>query len=258
MVMFDRSARDDFQRIQLGQGRLSRLVDNLDGGGVPAFVGQVTTPSSLIGVGKFLMVQPTSLLGAEVEGESGQIVTIGSATVPVYLVGPDLASTGDYLVCRFVDNRWAAERATGNNTSGISTTPVQNCFCPNVPTTLAMTSLNPSCNYGMFQSCEIIYGPTPAGYADLSIGVYSFLSTGSFPDVVANGAMFQYILTCYYNQFNLSRVYLESPFGSPYHDGILWSWLIGAYGSSCEPFHLDGGTPYPGSDLTCQVMIDGA
>jgi hypothetical protein len=211
----------------------------------------------LIGVGKFLMVQPTFVLGQESEGGVGQFTAVGSSTVPVYLVGPDVASTGDYLVCRFVDNRWAAERSTGGSPSQGSTTTIPGCACPKVPISLSMTSADPSCNFGMFQSCSIQYGPTPDGYLDLSIGDNSFLSTGSFPDEIGNGAMFQYLFTCYSNQFNLSRVYLESPYGSPYRDGILYTWLVGGYGNSCDPFVLDGGVPYPGSDATCLVTISG-
>jgi hypothetical protein len=259
MVMIDRISRDDLERIRLGKPGRHWLADNLDGGGVPAFLGQVTTPSSLIGVGKFLMVQPTSVLGPEAEGGSGQFTAYGSSTVPVYLVGPDLAVTGDYLVCRFVDNRWAAERSTGSQSGGGSTgTTIIGCECPKVPTSLTMISTDPSCNFGMFQSCSIQYGPTPAGYADLQIGVNSYLSVESFPDLIGNGAMFQYLLTCYYNQFNLSRVYLESPYGSPYRDGLLYTWLVGGYGNTCVPFALDDGVPYPGSDASCFVTINGA
>jgi len=258
MVMIDQSSRDDFERIRHGDAQLRWLADNLEGGGVPAFVGQVTTASTLIGVGKFLLVQPTFVLGAEVEGGSGDLVAVGSSTVPVYLVGPDDAKTGDYLVCRYVDNRWAAERTVLAASGGGGTGTLPGCFCNPIPASLSMTSDSPTCNYGMFQSCSIVYGPTPAGYADLDIGLNSFLSVESFPDVVAGGAMFQYLLTCQYNQFNLTRVYLASPYGSPYRDGLLYTWLVGGYGNTCVPFHLHDGTPYAGSDSSCFVTIDGA
>ncbi len=255
--MIDRSSRDDYERLRLRQAGLHWLGDNLDGGGVPAFVGQVTTVASLIAVGKFLMVQPTSILGPEVEGGSGQLLAVGSPTVPVYLVGPAKPATGDYLVCRYIDNRWAAERMTVGGSSG-PTGPLPNCFCNPIPATLTMTSFSTTCNYGMFQSGTIQYGPTPAGYLDLDIGVNSFLGVESFPDVTANGAMFQYLLTCLNNQFNLSRVYLESPYGSPYRDGLLYTWLVGGYGNTCKPFHLDDGLAYAGSDQSCFVTIDAA
>jgi hypothetical protein len=128
------------------------------------------------------------------------------------------------------------------------TTTVSDCICPKIPTTLSMVSSDPACNFGMFQSCSIVYGPTPEGYAPLQIGVNSFLSVESFPDVVAGGAMFRYLFTCYFNQFNLSRVYLDSPFGSPYRDGLLYSWIVGGYGNSCNPFSLFTGVGYPGSE----------
>lgn len=137
--------------------------------------------------------------------------------------------------------------------------PVQvpNCFCDPVPSTLSMISSSSTCNYGMFQSCAIQWGPTPIGYADLDLGAYSFLSVESFPDAIANGAMFQYLLTCQYNQFNLSRVYLSSPYGSPYRDGILYTWVLGSYGNSCIPFELTNGVSFAGSDADCYVQIFG-
>ena len=177
--------------------------------------------------------------------------------MPVYLVGPGLPATGDYLVCRFVDNRWVAER-TGGGGSGGATGNLPTCFCTAIPATLAMTSADSSCNFGMFQSCSIVYGPTPDEYTDLNLGVNSFLGAESFPDPIAGGALFRYYLTCQFNQFSLTRVYLESPYGSPYRDGILYTWLVGAYGNSCVPFHLDNGQAFPGSDLSCVVTIDGA
>ncbi len=257
MGMIDRALRDDFERIRLTRAGRRWLDDNLDGGGVPAFVGQVTTTSTLIGVGKFLMVQPTAILGQEIEGGGGQYAAVRSSTVPVYLVGPGKPSTGDYLVCRFIDNRWAAERMTTKGSYGGPTGIMPDCFCSPIPATLSMTSSNSTCNYGMFQSCSIQYGPTPDEYDDLNLGIYSFLSAESFPDVIGNGAMFRYILTCHSNQFNLSRVYLESPYGSPFRDGLLYSWLVGGYGNTCDPIHLDYGLSYAGSDQSCFVTIDG-
>jgi hypothetical protein len=258
MVMIDRTLLDDFERIRLAKAGRRWLADDLDGGGVPAFVGQVTTSSTLIAVGKYVLVQPTFILGKETEGGSGTFTPVGSTTVPVYLVGPHVPSTGDYLVCRYVDNRWAAERTViiGNSSGGGGAT-LPDCFCDPIPSSLSMTSYSPTCNYGMFQSCSIVYGPTPTGYALLNIGANNFLSAGSFPDVIGGGAMFQYMFTCEYNQFNLSRVYLASPYGTPYRDGILYTWVIGGYGNTCVPFLLSNGTPYAGSDASCFVTIQG-
>ena len=254
--MIDRVSRDGFERIRLKQSGLVWPDADLSGGGVPAIVGRVTSSGSNIAVGKFLMVQPTHVLGNEVEGGGGTFDAFGSSTVPVYLIGPAKPSTGDYLVCRFVDNRWVAERTKGGGGGGGFGT-IPNCFCTAIPANLTMTSADPSCNYRMFQSCSISYGPHP-GFESLNFGAKYYLSDLGFPDPVANGAVFYYTLLCQYNQFSLTRAYLTSPYGSPFRDGILYTWLVGGSGNSCSPFHLDNGTAFPGSDPTCRVMIDGA
>lgn len=132
------------------------------------------------------------------------------------------------------------------------------CFCFDTPTSLRMTSDDPGCNFKMFQSCTIQWGATPSALLPTQIGVNSFLSTEGFPDPVAGGAIFFYYLTCQFNVFSLSRVYPTSPYGSPYLDGVLYTWLIGGLGNTCDPFRLDNGTAFPGSDLSCKVRIDGA
>ena len=255
--MGDRDLRIDLERLRLAGAGLNWLDDDVAGGGVPAFLGRVTTAASLIGLGKFLMVQPTSVLGREVEGGPGQFTAVGSPTVPVYLVGPARPATGDYLVCKYVDNRWVAERSGGSGGSG-GGGKIPGCLCDPIPATLTMTSGSTTCNYGMFQSCTIQYGPTPSAYSGLNLGANCYMSVQSFPDPIARGALFQYLLTCYSNQFSLSRVYAESPYGSPYRDGLLYSWLVGGYGNTCVPFHLDYGLAYAGSDASCFVTIDGA
>jgi hypothetical protein len=256
--MIDQNSRTDFQRIRLARAGLVWPEPDLDGGGVPAFVGQVTSPSSKIKVGSFLMVQPTSVLGHEAEGASGNFTSVGSSTVPVYLIGPGLASTGDYLICKFVDNRWVTERTVpsgGGGSGGFGSIP--NCFCTEIPATLSMTSLSPTCNFGMFQNCTIQYGPVPSVYEGLSLGANAFISLESFPDPLQDGNEFQYLLTCYLNQFSLTRLYPVSIYGSPWRDAVLYTWFVGSYGNSCTPFRLDDGAAYPGSDTSCFVTIDG-
>ena len=256
--MIDRRSRDDFWRIRMrGADLVWPDADLSGGGGVPAFVGEVMSSGSSIAVGHFLMVQPTVVLGPEVEGGPGNFTSFGSSTIPVYLIGPGKPVTGDRLVCRFVDYRWVAERTVvGTGDGKVGTIP--GCFCSAIPATLKMSSSDPSCNYRMFQSCTILYGPTPPAFAALNLGANAFLSTQGFPDPVANGALFHYFLTCLYNQFSLTRVYPDSPYGSPYRDGILYAWLVGGHGNTCSPFRLDNGKAFPGSDSSCFVTIDGA
>jgi hypothetical protein len=257
--MIDQVSRDDFQRIRLR--REAWVWPGLDpmSGGVPAFVGQVTTSTSLIAVGDYFLAQPTFVMGPEVEGGVGSFTPIGSTNVPVYLVGSGTTATGEYLVCKFVDNRWVAERSNvGGGTGGGIVGTIPFCFCSPIPGTLTMTSSDPGCNYQMFQSCTIQYGPTPTAFEPLNLGANTFLSTQGFPDPVAGGALFYYYLTCQYNQFVLTRVYPVSPYGSPFRDGLLYSWLLGGYGNTCDPFHLDNGSAFLGSDLSCFVTIDAA
>jgi len=254
MVGFD-SSGDDFTRLRLSQGRLTGSVDLPEGGGTPAFVGQVTSGGSMLGVGKFFLVQPVSILGGESEAGVGAISSNPSASIPVYLLGPGVPATGDYLICRFVDHRWVAEKTGGTGgPSNLITLP--SCFCP-VPRTLRMTSADPNCNYRMFQSCTLQYGLPPAIFASLNITGPTFLSTTLFLDPISN-ASFYYHLYCLHNQFLLTRLYPTSPYGSPFRDGTLYTWLVGGYGNVCNPFSLHSGAPFPGSDASCSVTIDPA
>ena len=157
-----------------------------------------------------------------------------------------------------VDWKWFQWRSLGTKGGG-GYTPVNipGCTCTAMPEYLNMTSADPTCNFDMYQNCTIAYGPTPSGFLPTSIGDYSYLSTVGFPDPVADGAIFYYYFNCQYNLFTLSRIYLESPYGSPYRDGVLYSWTIGITGNTCAPFRLDNGSAFPGSDASCFVTIEG-
>lgn len=140
------------------------------------------------------------------------------------------------------------------------------CFCTAIPATLTMVSASHTCNFNMFQDCTIQYGPTPPEYAALSLGANTFISVESFPDPIADGALFRYLLTCSSNQMALTRIYETSPYGSPYIDGILYTWATNAPGNSCLPrssppvgggpsLSLTSGVAFVGSELTCDVDI---
>ncbi len=249
-------AWDDYERLRASLLRPSDADDRPPVAGAPAFVGEVLSPQAEIAVGRFLLVAPTVVLGAEAEGGPGAFNVIPMASVPVYLLGPSVPAQGDFLVCRFVDHRWVAER--GTSSSGGSTPPITipSCYCP-VPPKLAMTSSDPSCNYGMFQPCTISYQATPSWAADLGLGPMIFLSDRAFDDPI-EGYPFYYFLYCQSNQFNLTRLYPMSSYGSAYRDALLYSWLLGGYANSCNPFSLDGGNPFPGSDASCAVQINPA
>lgn len=102
---------DEYAKLRLRRAGLVVPDPEREGGGRPAFVGRVTSTGSRIAVGSYLLVQPTFVLGDEVEGGAGLFTTEEENSVPVYLVGPGTPSTGDYLICRHVDYRWVAERS---------------------------------------------------------------------------------------------------------------------------------------------------
>ena len=205
-----------------------------------------------IAVGKFLLVNPSDVLGAEIEGGAGTFAD-HAATVPVYLIGPGTPRTGDYLVCRFVDHRWVTE-VGGGTSSGASGVLLPSCFCL-VPSTIQMTSADPRCNYKMFQSCTLTYGPPPPAMVAFGYKTNVFTS-GTFTDPLTDSDFF-YHFWCQYNQFFLTRIYPTSPYGSPFRDGILYSWAIGGANNTCDPFQLLSGSPFPESDPSCSVTITG-
>jgi hypothetical protein len=249
------TTRDDFERLRRRQQALRRLDPERGGGGAPAFLGQVASTTGLA-AGQFYPMNPAQPLGSETEGGAGQFTVDTSTTILVDVLGPGTPSKGDILICRFVDHRWVAERSgSGNGGAGATTGVIPNCSCSPIPTTLAMTSYSTTCNFGMFQSSTIVWGAPPSSVASV-LPKQCFLSTATFPDVLAGGAVYYYYLECYLNIFTLSRVYPASPYGSPYLDGSLYTWDINNPANTCSPFHLDSGSPYPGSDASCRVTID--
>ena len=130
-----------------------------------------------------------------------------------------------------------------------------NCFC-NVPKTVKMTSANESCNYGMFRSCSLTYGPPPPAMQALNFTANVFTSSAMFVDQVTDASFFYYF-NCRTNQFFLTRIFPESPMGSPFRDAILYTWNIGAIGNTCVPFAMPIGVAFAGSDASCSVSLSG-
>lgn len=87
--------------------------------GNAAMVGKVVSAPSAIG--KFFPVNPVAVTGAETVGGPGSFA-VGSDQVQVYALGPGLPAVNDYLVCRFVDFRWVAEK-------GQPAAPANPCHC---------------------------------------------------------------------------------------------------------------------------------
>jgi hypothetical protein len=218
----------------------------------PCFVGRVYAIQSVPSTADaYFAVHPVSVLGTEAEGNPGALVVNSSATAFVYVIGPSAPKVGDDLVCRFIGNRWVADKSAGSSRVTIA---IPGCMCASTPTVLHMVSSKPSSNDGMFQSCTIAYGPTPAELSDLAIGDYSFLSVESFQDQ-ETGDYFRYLFNCGANLYGITRVYADSILGSPFKDVLRYTWLINYPGNTCIPFLLSAGNVYPGGDATCIVTI---
>lgn len=80
--------------------------------GDSAFVGQILTAQSAIAAGKFILVTPNDVSGAETEGGPGTLTPTGGAPQPVLLLR-GTPKTGDYLICEWADFRWVTEVKTG-------------------------------------------------------------------------------------------------------------------------------------------------
>jgi hypothetical protein len=242
---------DSYARLRARQDRRLRAWDTpRSPSQSPAFVGQVfasrTVPAT---TGCFYSVHPVTVLGTEGESNPGSLTVDTTSTVLVYVMGGRPPVAGDTLVCRFLGNRWVADPLAQNGAGVV----IAGCACTAIPNSLSMSSSDPSSNNGMFQNCTLQYGATPSQYAGLTIGAQSYLSTASFTDQFNNS--FRYYFYCQGNQFFLTRVYVNSIFGSPFEDTVRYTWTTGSSGNSCSPFLLCNGQIYAGGDATCTVTI---
>ena len=226
--------------------------------GPAAMIGQVFAVASVpTTTGCYFAVHPVAALGAEAEGGAPTLTADASTTVFAYVGGGRVPVAGDNLICRFIGNRWVAERLLPGGGGGVA---VPGCSCASLPATLTMHSSRPTSNGGMFQDgVSIVYGPTPSGYAGLGLGANSYLSTASFLDQY--GDSFRYYFYCQANQFFLSRVYLHSTFnaGGNFEDGVRYTWTMTSYGNTCSAgsLTLGNGQIYSGGDASCIVTISG-
>jgi hypothetical protein len=128
---------DDLELARILRAARDRSAPPPTSTGSRAFMGRVTTTAPA--VGKFMLVQPQSVLGTETEGGSATITDLGSTPTPVYLVGPGVPATGDQVIARWSDWRWVA-RKRGTGGSGPPTIdPGAGCFCRSVASVLYLS-----------------------------------------------------------------------------------------------------------------------
>ncbi len=212
------------------------------GQGRAAFVGQVVSPSSKIGVGKFLMVVPVTVFGTDQEGAPGVITIDSSEPIPVYLVGPDLAQTGDLLICRRVDHRWVAER---DATQPFGFT-LPGCPCTNLPGTLYLHVGNPSVVAPEIFTvpATFVYGPKPAALAVYNSDPIGYYSTEDFW-TADQDFHWMYWFGCQNGVYFLQLLMLPiaSGFAGSYPGTqLIMSWLVGLAGNTCNPLSLTNGS----------------
>ena len=214
--------------------------------------------------GCFYAAHPVDLFGGVGEGVAPGLAADTSVTMYVYVAGGRPPVAGDYLLAHEVIGiapgqpgtdwartpYWAAERLLPNSGGGGGAV---GCYCASIPPALTMSSSNHAANGGMFQDAALAYGPTPAGYNGLGLGASCYLSTASYLDQFHDS--FRYYFYCQRNQFFLSRVYVNSVFGSPFADGVRYLWTMTSAGNSCSPFLLSNGQIYSGGDASSVVTI---
>ncbi len=108
----------------------------------------------------------------------------------------------------------------------------------------------------LLQDATIVYQDTPPGLLPLGIGSPSFLSNETFEDFPGSPDVFRYYFTCVNGLYAITRVFEESIYGSPYRDAVLYRWLIGVAGNTCDPFELTNGEVFSGGG-GCVVEIVG-
>ena len=238
---------------------IARRAVGLAPAGQLSFVGRVDDDAKQpTAPGYYYLVNPVSVLGPEVEGATANLVADMTRTVIVCVIGTKGPSAGDDLVCKFVENRWVAERYGATSPPPPPPPPtIPGCTCSVIPGTLTMSSSGP-CVPSDFQACTIVWQPTPSWASGLALGSNCFLSTARLLDPFTGG-YFYYNLNCDTIYFRLSRVYDGTTnygfTGTPYQDATIYTWQIGEPGNSCSPFLLSVGTIYPGGNDACVVTI---
>jgi hypothetical protein len=196
----------------------------------------------------FYSVHPVILTGSQVEGGGLTTVPISSVTDLVLVLGTTPCVAGDQIVYYRVENRWVSQRfATGGGTTIVT---IPGCPCTGSPECIGMTVTDPSGNNQIFQNAILKYGPTPSALLPVVFTPTSYLSTTTFFDPILNVDFF-YFLTCTINSYVLTRVYVSSPFGSPFRDSVRYKWVPGFPGNDCgpsPPFAMTNGQIFLGGD----------
>lgn len=221
--------------------------------GTTAVVGNVRVATTLpTAGGLFYTMSPVAVLGSEVEGGAGTIAINTTTTFQAVVYGTPPA-LGDNLICRFVDNRWVADRY-GKQAAPVVT---YGCgLCTTIPATLTMTVTNPTLNNSIFQSCTLqYYSSIPSALsAFIAPGIPVIVSTATFTDTVTPFPFYYYFF-CFQGAYRLTRLYPTTVTGTPFRDGIRYSWTPGSGGNTCSPFSMTSGVIFVGGNASTTVAV---
>jgi hypothetical protein len=116
------SSIDDFERLRARAMDREAAISRKGGGAQQGFgriLGKITTASPA--AGKFVLVQPQSIAGAETEGGTATIAATAAPKIAAYCLGPAVPMQNDLVVIHRVGWRWVFERG-GNGCGTMSWT----------------------------------------------------------------------------------------------------------------------------------------
>lgn len=221
--------------------------------GTPAQVVEHRRGSGFVdAAGRFFLGRAVRIEGEESENATASVVGIGGNDWVVRVLG-STPQIGDLLIARNVAHRWHAWRETpdGGCDDCIN---VPGCPCQQVPPRLRMTSSHPASNGGILRDAILIYRDLPVGLQPLGLADRGFLSETQYVDL-ATGDLFYYYLSCFQNNYLLTRLYETSFYSSPFRDSTRYTWAMTDPDNSCDPFELMDGTIFAGADPVCVVTI---
>ncbi len=233
--------------VELATANLAVDADPLD-----RLLGQVVNLGAISNAtNHYFAVRPVLPGGVEAEGSPGTFSADASLTAFVLVIGSAVPVAGDLLVACSLAGRWIAWTSRPRS-SGVGIT---GCGCPDTPSTITISSSEPTSNYGIFQNSSVTFQPLPTVFAPLAIGPEAYLSwpTGYIDELT--GDTFYYYVTCVGNYFTLTRVYAVSVYGSPFLDQVRYEWRIDDAGNYCSPFLMAAGQIFAGGDAACVVTL---
>jgi hypothetical protein len=258
---------DDIERLLIRREAFAPDPPDRSGLGSAAFVGQVTSSGANLAVGKFLLVTPVDVTGAESEGGAATFTAL-SGSVPAYVLGPRVPANGDRILCRRVGHRWVVESGRSAGTGG-GPGNIPGCTCQGTPGAVSVTVQYPlgqtAADYGhSFQDSTLRwYYPDPPPYPVAAGAPPWYFSESTWVD--DNGLTCTYALVCSGSLYKLAHSAtsplspgwptLETP-GGP--DGGYQNFTIGAtsptFGTNtCSPFNLPFGVAPSGVVLRFRV-----